>query len=80
MITLALLMMLQPPKVLTVEQKLAVREAQVEAMSIQLQLSDLQHQMEKARTKLQEAVEAAKRACGGEVAADLTCAPPKADK
>jgi hypothetical protein len=61
------------PPTIPIEIRLAIREAQVEVLS-------LVGQLDNAKTKLSKAVEDAKKACGGEITPSLTCAPPKEKK
>lgn len=68
------------PPTLTAEQKLAVREAQVEVLALQVQAQQIQSAIEKAQGKLKLAVAAAEKVCGGEVANDLTCAAKHSEK
>jgi hypothetical protein len=65
----ALLAQEDKPKPLTADQKLVVREAQLDYAQLQIAL-------DQAREKLKHAIETAEQQCGGKLHADLTCSDP----
>ena len=63
---------------LTDAQKLSIRNAQVEVLAAQLDITRLQARLQEAQGRLSAAVEDAKKTRGGDVTNELACAP-KAD-